>query len=108
MNRADGTRTGRAGTAPLENSAGEDSLSHRLLQPGDGRHYGLGGRVWLRPLLVSRPAAKSISNRLTPMSSAHAHRRQKSAVVTSRFLWSANAQHSNEHPLLPPKRPCCK
>ncbi|MCA1370440.1 cupin domain-containing protein [Bradyrhizobium sp. BRP14] len=33
--------------APLENSAGEDSLSHRrrdiiLLQPGEGRHYGLG------------------------------------------------------------------
>jgi mannose-6-phosphate isomerase-like protein (cupin superfamily) len=47
MNRADGNRTERAGMAPLENSVGEDSLSHRrrdviLLQPGEGRHYGLG------------------------------------------------------------------
>jgi mannose-6-phosphate isomerase-like protein (cupin superfamily) len=47
MNRADGNRTEGAGMAPLENSVGEDSLSHRrrgiiLLQPGEGRHYGLG------------------------------------------------------------------
>ncbi|MDW9371315.1 hypothetical protein GOA59_18435 [Sinorhizobium meliloti] len=58
MNRADGNRTERAGTAPLENSAGEDSLSHRrrdtiLLQPGDGRHYGLG--LLIGVFLLHRP-----------------------------------------------------
>ncbi|MDW9764001.1 hypothetical protein GOB02_31640, partial [Sinorhizobium meliloti] len=42
----------------LENSAGDDSLSHRrrdtiLLQPGDGRHYGLG--LLIGVFLLHRP-----------------------------------------------------
>ncbi|MDW9643471.1 hypothetical protein GOB48_16850 [Sinorhizobium meliloti] len=52
MNRADGNRTERAGTAPLENSAGEDSDTI-LLQPGDGRHYGLG--LLIGVFLLHRP-----------------------------------------------------